>query len=116
MDISKAICSDCKQAMKVTRMACPSCGMSMEGDFEVAPLAQLSQDDQAFVMAFVRSHGSIKQMESLFGISYPTVKNRLNAISATLDKSFEAPSPNLYVLEQLARGEITVEEALEKLS
>jgi hypothetical protein len=67
-------------------------------------------------MAFVRSHGSIKKMESLFGISYPTVKNRLNAIGAALDKTFEVPSPNLYVLEQLARGEITVDEALEKLS
>ena len=116
MDISKAMCSDCNQPMRVVRMACPSCGMAMEGGFEVAPLAQLSLEDQAFVMAFVRSHGSIKQMESLFGISYPTVKNRLNAISAALDKSFQAPSPNLYVLEQLARGEITVEEALEKLS
>jgi hypothetical protein len=97
-------------------MACSSCGMAMEGDFELSPLAQLSLEDQAFVMAFVRSHGSIKKMESLFGISYPTVKNRLNAISATFDKSFEAPSPNLYVLEQLARREITIEEALEKLS
>jgi hypothetical protein len=88
----------------------------MEGEFELSPLAQLSLDDQAFVMAFVRSHGSIKKMESLFGISYPTVKNRLNAIGAALDKSFQAPAPNLYVLEQLARGEITVQEALEKLS
>jgi hypothetical protein len=88
----------------------------MEGDFEISPLAQLSLDDQAFVMAFVRSHGSIKKMESLFDISYPTVKNRLNAIGAALDKTFHAPSPNLYVLEQLSRGEITVEEALEKLS
>jgi len=55
-------------------------------------------------------------MESIFGISYPTVKNRLNAIAANLDKSFEQPSPNLYVLEQLSRGELTVDEALEKLS
>jgi len=116
MDISKARCTDCNQPMKVTRMACPSCGMTMEGDFEIAPLAQLSADDQSFVMAFVRSHGSIKKMEALFGISYPTVKNRLNAIGAALDKSVEAPSPNLYVLEQLSRGDITVEEALEKLS
>jgi hypothetical protein len=88
----------------------------MEGDFEISPLAQLSLDDQAFVMAFVRSHGSIKKMESVFGISYPTVKNRLNAIGAALDKTFDAPTPNLYVLEQLSRGEISVEEALEKLS
>jgi len=55
-------------------------------------------------------------MESLFDISYPTVKNRLNAISAALDKGFEVPSGNVYVLEQLSRGEISVEEALEKLS
>jgi len=116
MDISKAVCTDCNKPMKVTRMACPSCGMAMEGEFEVAPLAQLSAEDQSFVMAFVRSHGSIKKMEALFGISYPTVKNRLNAIGAALDKSFQAPSPNLYVLEQLARGEISVEEAIEKLT
>jgi hypothetical protein len=55
-------------------------------------------------------------MESLFNVSYPTVKNRLNAIGAALDQNFSAPSPNLYVLEQLSRGELTVEEALEKLS
>jgi hypothetical protein len=102
--------------MTVARMACPSCRMAMEGVFEVSPLAQLSLEDQALVMAFVRSHGSIKKMESLFGISYPTVKNRLNAISAALDKTFEAPSGNLYVLEQLSRGEITVDEAIERLS
>jgi hypothetical protein len=116
MDISKANCPDCHQPLKISRMACATCGMSMEGEFEVSPLAQLSLEDQTFVMAFVRSHGSIKKMESVFGISYPTVKNRLNAIGAALDKSFQAPSPNLYVLEQLSRGEISVEEALEKLS
>ncbi len=68
-----------------------------------------------YILQSQRHHGSIKKMESLFGISYPTVKNRLNAIAATLDKSLEAPSPNLYVLEQLARGELTVAEALEQL-
>jgi hypothetical protein len=116
MDISKTTCPDCKKPLKIARMACASCGMSMEGEFEVSALAQLSLEDQTFVIAFVRSHGSIKKMESLFGISYPTVKNRLNAIGAALDKSFQAPSPNLYVLEQLSRGEISVEEAIEKLS
>lgn len=115
MDISKASCPECKKAMKIGRMSCPSCNVSIEGDFEVSPLGNLSLDDQALVIAFVRHHGSIKKMESLFGISYPTVKNRLNAISAALDKNFQAPSPNLYVLEQLSRGELSVEEALEKL-
>ena len=116
MDISKAVCSDCQKPLQVVRMQCPSCKMAMEGEFEVSPLAQLKPEDQAFVITFVRHHGSIKKMESLFEISYPTVKNRLNAIAAALDKTFEAPSPNLYVLEQLSRGELTVEEALEKLS
>ncbi|MGA9642098.1 MAG: DUF2089 domain-containing protein [Terriglobales bacterium] len=116
MDISKATCSDCNRPLKVSRMSCPSCSLVVEGNFEVSPLAQLSIDDQAFVMAFVRHHGSIKKMEALFNISYPTVKNRLNAIGAALDHSFTAPSPNLYVLEQLSRGELTVEEAIEKLT
>lgn len=116
MDISKAVCSDCHKPLGVARMQCPSCNLVMEGEFEISPLAQLSPEDQAFVIAFVRHHGSIKKMESLFDISYPTVKNRLNAIGAALDKAFDAPTANLYVLEQLARGELTVEEALEKLS
>lgn len=116
MDISKAFCPDCKLPMKLSKAVCPPCGVSMDGDFQVSPLGKLSLEDQAFVMAFVRHHGSLKRMESLFDISYPTVKNRLNAIAAALDKSFEAPTPNVYVLEQLARGELTVDEALERLS
>jgi hypothetical protein len=116
VNISNATCPECKSPMAISRVACPNCRVTLEGDFEIPPLAQLKPEDQAFVIAFVRHHGSIKKMEELFDISYPTVKNRLNAIAAALDKSFEAPSPNLYVLEQLARGEITVEEALEKLN
>ncbi len=97
-------------------MACPSCHLAVEGEFELSALGKLSPEDQVFVIAFVRHHGSLKRMESLFGISYPTVKNRLNAISAKLDKNFEAPSPNLEVLEQLSRGELTLAEALERIS
>ena len=115
MDISKAACPNCNAPLSVNRMACPTCKLSLEGEFEVSPLGKLGPDDQAFVIAFVRHHGSLKRMESIFGISYPTVKNRLNAISAKLDRNFENPSPNLYVLEQLSRGELTVEEALERL-
>jgi hypothetical protein len=116
MDISKAQCPDCKEPLAITHLACPKCKLSLEGEFEVSPLGKLNADDQAFVIAFVRHHGSLKKMESIFEISYPTVKNRLNAIAAALDKNFESPSPNLYVLEQLSRGELTVEEALERLS
>jgi hypothetical protein len=115
MDVSKSVCPDCNKPLTIARMTCPSCNLAVEGDFELSALGKLSVSDQAFVIAFVRHHGSIKKMESLFGISYPTVKNRLNAISAALDKNFQGPSPNLYVLEQLSRGELSVEEALERL-
>ena len=116
MDISKARCADCDRPMAVSRMVCTTCDVRLEGDFEVPGLARLSLEDQAFVIAFVRSHGSIKKMESLFGVSYPTVKNRLNAIAGELDQTFNAPTPNELVLDQLARGEITVEQALERMS
>jgi len=116
MDISKARCGNCDQPMMVTRMVCDSCNLTLETDFEVPALARLSLVDQVFVIAFVRHHGSIKQMERLFGISYPTVKNRLNAICRRLDSCFEAPTPNTEVLEELERGEITVDEALERLT
>ena len=96
-------------------MECRSCNLKLETDFEVPALAQLSLEDQVFVVAFVRHHGSIKKMERLFGISYPTVKNRLRSIGRELDRSFEAPSPNSEILERLARGEISVDEALERL-
>ena len=115
MDISKARCADCDRPLEVVRMACPACDVRLEGRFQIPALARLSLEDQAFVTAFVRHHGSIKKMEGLFGVSYPTVKNRLNAIAHRLDESFNAPSPNELVLDQLARGEITVDEALERL-
>ncbi len=116
MDISKARCGQCNRPMAVTRMNCARCDVRLEGDFEVPALATLSVEDQAFVIAFVRHHGSIKKMEGLFDVSYPTVKNRLNAIAAQLDEAFNAPTPNELVLDQLARGEITVDEALERLN
>jgi hypothetical protein len=115
MDISKAKCSECGRQMEVSSMVCSRCDLRLEGRFEIPALAGLSLEDQAFVIAFIRHHGSIKKMESLFGISYPTVKNRLNAIADELDKTFNAPTPHEMVLDQLARGEITVDEALERL-
>jgi hypothetical protein len=115
MDIAKAHCMNCHEPMTVSRMVCSQCSLTLEGTFEVAPLARLSEQDQVFVTAFVRWHGSIKKMEELFGISYPTVKNRLNAIGAALDATYQAPSANAVLLEQLAHGEISVAEALERM-
>ncbi len=115
MDISQAKCPDCGRPMAIRRTWCPDCEVTVEGEIEVSPLGRLSLEDQLFVTAFLRHHGSIKKMESLFDISYPTVKNRLNAVVRQLDLRFAGASPNSLVLEQLSRGEITVDEALERL-
>ena len=116
MDVSKCNCPDCGKPMAISGTHCADCDVSLKGDFELSALAGLSPEDQMFVVAFVRHHGSIKRMESLFDISYPTVKNRLNAIGSQLDRSFDVPSPSSRILEELERGEISVDEALEKLA
>ncbi len=102
--------------MRIQRLSCDDCNVSVEGDFDAPGLSSLSLEEQAFATAFLRSHGSIKKMEALFGISYPTVKNRLNAIIAELDRAVEVPSSNSQVLDRLSRGEITVDEAMNELS
>ena len=90
--------------------------ISIEGSFTPPPLAKLTAEDQLFVTAFLRSHGSIKEMEALFGISYPTVKNRLNAIAARLPfVDANPPSPGRDILDQIDKGEISVAEALQRL-
>lgn len=90
--------------------------LAIEGAFELPKLAQLSAEDQVFVAAFVRSHGSIKEMEQVFGVSYPTVKARLNRIAAALELvELDAPPSRTQVLERLKRGEITAEQAIAEL-
>ena len=91
-------------------------GIAIEGAFAPPQLARLSAEDQVFVAAFVRSHGSIKEMEQMFGVSYPTVKARLNRIAASLEFVDESPAPaRSEVLDRLASGEITAEEAIAAL-
>jgi hypothetical protein len=101
----------------VERVRLAESDIHIEGEFELPPLARLSAEDQVFIMAFVRSDGSIKDLERIFGISYPTVKSRLARISAQF-KFVEAvrPSPGNEVLDQLEKGEITAEEAIRRLS
>ena len=93
----------------------------MEGRFDVPPLAGLAAEDQIFVAAFVRCHGSIKQMEKFFGVSYPTIKNRLNRIGALLPfaEIDAAPEPERAttgeLLSRLERGELNVKDVLNQL-
>ena len=90
-------------------------GISIQGEFELPPLARLRYEDQVFVSAFVRSHGSIKEMEKAFGISYPTVKNRLNRIMEQLPFVEVAVSTAEDPLDLLERGAISADEAAARL-
>jgi hypothetical protein len=103
-------------ALTVERVRLAGRDVAIEGSFELPPLARLTQEDQIFVTAFLRCHGSIKEMEELFGISYPTVKNRLNRIAAQLEYVEINPPPSaLDVLRRLENGEIGVDETLKEL-
>ena len=100
----------------VERVRLPDSEIAIEGSFELPQLARLPADDQVFIAAFVRSHGSIKEMEQVFGVSYPTVKARLNRIAAALEFVDTNPAPpKSEVLERLARGEITAAQAIAEL-
>ncbi len=109
------------KAFRIEHIRITESEIAVEGDFTPPPLACLSVDDQMFVSAFLASHGSIKKMEAMFGISYPTVKNRLNRIAAGLDvpKVEFGPEVGLgfrkEILEKLDRGELSFDEAMEAL-
>jgi len=110
------------KAFVVERVRLTETGVAVEGAFEPPRLARLSAEDQVFVAAFVRSHGSIKKMEQYFGVSYPTVKNRLNRIGEQLDfvaieieEDSSAEPDTSGVLDRLERGEINVNDAIRKI-
>ena len=101
---------------RVERVRLAGGGIAIEGEFELPQLAQLNVEDQIFVTAFVRCHGSIKEMERIFGVSYPTVKARLNRITQMLDFVETDPEPSRgEVIDRLRRGEITAQQALAEL-
>ena len=88
----------------------------IEGSFELPQLARLNLEDQVFITAFVRSHGSIKEMERIFGVSYPTIKSRLNRISGSLEFiDIDPTPPRADTLERLKQGEISAEDAIREL-
>src|SRR5262245_7131085 len=104
----------------VERVRLQDSGVAIEGAFEPPSLAKLTFDDQVFVAAFIRCHGSIREMEKYFGVSYSTIKNRLNRIAEQLEFVKISPAPDKApdkseVLSKLERGEISAKEAIEQL-
>jgi hypothetical protein len=103
-------------SLVVERVRIPEKQIAIEGSFALPELARLTLEDQVFITAFLRSHGSIKEMEQIFGVSYPTIKARLNRIAGQLEFVDNNPSPSrAEVLERLKTGEITAADAIREL-
>lgn len=104
------------QRILVERVRLAEKDIAIEGSFELPQLARLAMDDQIFITAFVRSHGSIKEMERIFGVSYPTIKSRLTRIANSLEFVETNPTPSkTEILERLQSGEITAAEAIREM-
>ena len=111
-------CPVCSSNMKATRLSCNTCGTVIENDFSLSKFDRLEADQLAFVEIFLKNRGSIKDVEKEMGISYPTVKGKLNDVIKALGynvESEERTGNSKSVIDELESGEITPEEALKKL-
>ncbi len=111
-------CPICKSELRISELTCTKCGTVLKGDFEGCDFCKVSREDQDFIKVFLRTHGSIKEVEKELGISYPTVKNRLNQIISALGiKTKESlnKEERLEILERLEKGELTLQQALSLL-
>ncbi len=113
-------CPVCAGELKVTRLKCGACETVIENDFALSKFDYLSDDDLHFTETFIKCRGNIKEVEKELGISYPTVRSRLDGIIKKLGYE-EASSPDEEamrreeVLCRLEQGEITAKEALQML-
>lgn len=108
-------CPVCGSGLRVTRLRCPSCNTVIEGDFQTERLLSLNPQQRSFVLSFLRNRGNIREMEKELGISYPTVRSRLDDIIQAIDGASATKTPPLtrkQILEMLAKGELTQEDAM----
>ena len=77
-------CPSCSSKLAVKRLRCEQCETEVEGLYSLPLLASLSQDDQEFILEFIRASGSLKEMAAILKVSYPTVRNRLDEVIAKL--------------------------------
>ena len=88
-----SICPSCGKLMKVRRLECLHCDTTVEGTFVLPLLARLDPDDQEFILNLLKAGGSLKELASLYGISYPTVRNRLDSLIEKVE-SMSAADPS----------------------
>lgn len=111
-------CPVCSNDLEVVRLSCNSCGTVVEGNFRLCKFCYLTKEQKDFAEIFIKNRGNIKEIEKDLGISYPTVKNKLENLIQALGYKSE-PQKDSYkkeILERLNNGEITAEEAIALLN
>lgn len=111
-------CPVCGSTLHVSKLSCPKCHTDICGDFEMSGLANMNKEELTFVETFVRVQGNIKEMERVFGVSYPTIKKMLENVIAKLGGGITATDTSVNkdeLLEQIKNGEISVDDAIKKM-
>ena len=110
-------CPVCGDRLSLTRLSCQACGTELSGEFESCEFCALNAGDREVLRVFLASRGNMKELERHLGVSYPTARARFDALLSRLGLAPErpAPPPKIDLLEQLAKGEIDVDQAMEKL-
>jgi hypothetical protein len=114
-------CPVCARPLAIVRLGCDGCGTALEGRFSMGRLGRLTREQLDFVEVFLTARGKIKDVEAALGISYPTVIGRLEQVVAALGAPLAPSKPSASasqpddVLDALARGELTTEEAAARL-
>ena len=112
-------CPVCGSDNEVTRITCNDCGTVIEGHFQLCRFCRLTPEQKSFIDVFIKCRGNIKEVEKELGVSYPTVKNRLEDVAGALgyrgDGAPAVSSNRKEILDKLNKGEITVDEAISLL-
>ncbi|MFP3852889.1 MAG: DUF2089 domain-containing protein [Anaerolineales bacterium] len=115
------ICPVCSERLTATRMHCRNCDTTIEGHFELGRIGRLSQDQLSFVETFIRCEGKLSRMEKEIGLSYPTLRSRLNEVIKAMGFEVGPEDPELTdeerhkILDDLATGKLSSEEAMRLL-
>ena len=113
-----ANCPVCSSRLAVTRLTCPSCDTELSGAFASCEFCVVTDEDREVLRVFLASRGNMKDLERHLGVSYPTARARFDALLTRLGierSPVPAPSNRLELMEQVARGDIDIDEALKRL-
>jgi hypothetical protein len=107
-------CPFCHEKVRIKKVECRKCGIGFEGDFYTSPVLSLDAEQQAFVELFVLSSGSLKQMAEILGVTYPTVRSRLDEIIQDLRSEMKQRKEfKQEILRKVENGKLSPEKAAE---